>query len=325
MFNKTLIIGLGLIGGSFVKALRQVQMSKEIFAEDLDEETIYFAQSEGVIDGELVDDLSDFDLIVIATPLSAYEEIFFDLKDVNALVIDLGSVKNFRFKNMPKNFVPCHPIAGSENVGYEHSRTDLFAGKKFVICKENQKAAELALKIGAIPEFLSAEKHDEIYAVVSHLPQFLSFLTAEFSPKNIDDEFFKTAFRIDNSSSEIWRDIFKMNEKNLEKFYEKFFANLERVMDCFVEFRSPRNDGCSYSPSLFFEKNFSPIFFRALVVKAFLEIPEVKTFQTYAGSGFHDFTSIIKIFDYDLKNLLEQNRQNIARLCNQCFDLKSKI
>lgn len=323
MFRKTLIIGLGLIGGSFAKALKEKNLSKKTFACDFDQETIDYAKNSGIIDGGFTnlnffsDELSSFDFIVVATPLSTYDEIFFDLKNFSGLVIDLGSIKNFEIKNLPKNFVPCHPIAGSENTGFEHSDVKLFFSKRFILCKKNSTVLELIRKIGAIPDFLDAKKHDEIYALVSHLPQFLSFLTVEFSPKKITDEFFKTAFRLDNSDPEIWSDIITMNEKNLKKFYDKFFVNLEKNIN-----RSSHENMATTSIKFdkkFFEENFASIFFRALVVKSFLEIPEIKTFQNYVGSGFKDFTSIMTIFNYDaekLKNLFTQNQKKISKLFN---------
>ncbi len=328
MFKKTLIIGLGLIGGSFAKAIKQANLSKEIFACDTDSETIDYAKNSEVINDGFTDltffsdELSSFDFIVVAAPLSAYDEIFFELKNVNALVIDLGSIKDLDIENLPRNFVPCHPIAGSENTGLEHADANLFSDKKFIICQKNSEIVEVVKKIGAIPEFLEAKKHDEIYALVSHLPQFLSFLTAEFSPEKITDEFFKTAFRLDNSDPEIWSDIFAMNEENLEKFYEKFFENLDGVILSLSKGDLPHFDKLNVTQKFdqqFFEKNFPVIFFRALVAKSFLEIPEIKTFQSYAGSGFRDFTSIISILNYDakkLENLFTQNRNKILKLLN---------
>jgi prephenate dehydrogenase len=340
LFQKTLIIGLGLIGGSFAKTLRKNQLTMEIFAVDFDQETIDLAKADGVIDGGFDDlelfenDLKNFDFIVLATPISAYEEILENLAQKIAektIIIDLGSIKNLENltkifpENLQKNFIFCHPIAGSEKDGFENSSADLFAGKKFIICPENsdknhlKKIEDLAKKIGSIPDFIDAETHDEIYALVSHLPQFLSFLTKEFSPKNIKNEFFKTAFRLDDSDPEIWSDIFKLNEKNLEKFYLKFFDNLEKFEEnlqstLIQNFKNTEN--CSIDEK-FLEENFVAIFFRLLVVLSFLKIPQIKTFENFAGSGFVDFTSITKVLDFDqekLKNLLIKNNSKILKL-----------
>ncbi len=340
-FNKTLIIGLGLIGGSFAKTLRQHNISNKIYAFDLDPDTLENAIKSGTIDDftMLDDNISDFDFIVLATPLSAYKIIAEKLKNrtaPNAVIIDLGSVKNVTIKKtLGLNFIPCHPIAGLEKGGFANSDAKLFIGKKFIICPENcdknavEKVATIVKKIAAEVEFLDAKKHDEIYALVSHLPQFLSFLTKDFSPKKISDEFFKSAFRLDNSDPEIWGDIFKLNEKNLEKFYLKFFDNLEQN----IEKISSKSSDSELIQNLIsiadkstpatttqqFTENFAAIFFRALVVKSYLDIPEIKTCQHYVGSGFRDFTSILNIINFDrekLSELIAKNRPQIIKFFN---------
>lgn len=331
LFEKTLIVGLGLIGGSFAKALHQHKISKEIFAFDLDLEAIDLAKNDGIIDGG-ADNLAlldkKFDFIVIATPLSVYEEIFDEISNYispKTIIIDLGSLKNFITeilpKNLERNFIGCHPIAGSEKIGFENSDAELFLNKKFIICKDSkndsamiQKVEDLVKIIGCNVDFLDTKKHDEIYALVSHLPQFLSFLTKEFSPKNIKDEFLKTAFRLDDSDPEIWADIFELNEENMEEFYVKFFDNLEKNINV-----TPSSEKAEFNVTdiEFFETNFAAIFFRALVVKSYLEIPEIKTLKTYAGSGFRDFASIINILNYDpekLKNLIQKNQRKITKI-----------
>ena len=343
LFNKTLIIGLGLIGGSFAKSLVHHKISPEIFAYDLDLEAIDLAKNDQVIVAGL-DNLAlfedRFDLIVIASPLSTYEEIFSEISAVispHTIIIDLGSLKNFIGeilpKNLSKNFVSCHPIAGSEKTGFENSYAELFQNKKFIICPQNsdqnsvEKITEIVKKIGANVDFIDSKTHDEIYALVSHLPQFLSFLTKEFSPKNIQHEFFKKVFRLDDSDPEIWSDIFELNAENLEKFYIKFFDNLA----AFFRNKSAETwqkklenvvakNGCNKTlneiENKFFEENFAAIFFRAAVAANYLEISEIKTLQNYAGSGFYDFTSIMAVLNYDpekIKNLIIKNQSKILK------------
>ncbi len=329
MFQKTLIIGLGLIGGSFAKVLKKNSLSKEIVGCDPDSETIDFAKNSAVINSGftelsfLIDELDSFDLIVVASPLSTYDEIFFDLKDAKNLVIDLGSIKNLDLEFYPKNFVPCHPIAGSENCGFEFSDENLFQNKKFIYCKENPKVIDLIKAIGAQAEFIEAKNHDKIYALVSHLPQFLSFLTSEFSPKKINENFFKNAFRLNDSDPEIWSDIIALNEENLEKFYDKFFDNLERnfsksFTEIFDESRKATNLSKIFNEAekLFLIKNFSEVFFRAIVAKSYLEIDEFETYKNYGGSGSRDFLSILEIFNFEgkeLESLYNQNKGKIAK------------
>ncbi len=350
IFEKTLIVGLGLIGGSFAKTLRQHQISAKIFAFDLDLESIDLAKNDGVINGGADNFLmleQTFDLIVIATPLATYEEIFAEICESispKTIVIDLGSLKNFIGEILPKNlvqnFVACHPIAGSEKSGFENSESTLFLGKKFVICptaKNNleavKKVENLAKEIGCSVELIDAKKHDEIYALVSHLPQFLSFLTKEFSPKNIKDEFFKTAFRLDNSDPEIWADIFELNDENMEKFYVEFFDGLEKEIEILKQVQDERARGRKESPSTprypklvlgsfdqhFLEENFAAIFTRAIIVKTYLNLSKIKSYQPYAGNGFRDFTSIVKILDLEpkkLADLIQKNHKKILKIFN---------
>lgn len=312
----------------------------------MDAGAIELALKSGVIDDfvELDEDLSNFDFIVLSTPLSAYKKIFDRISQTvsdQTILIDLGSLKEFVTKilpkNLEKNFVACHPIAGSEKVGFENSSADLFAGKKFVICPSKNNNAEALKKVEAVAkaigceiDLIDAKKHDEIYALVSHLPQFLSFLTSEFSPKKIEDEFFKTAFRLDNSDPEIWSDIFALNGKNLEKFYLKFFENLDENMESIhTRTNHPPLESKVIKPEIdekFLEENFAPIFFRAIVVTSYLQIPEIKTFQTHAGSGFRDFTSIASILEYDEKKLAElikKNQQKIFKIFNSLSWIKN--
>jgi prephenate dehydrogenase len=329
-FKKTLIIGIGLIGGSFAKTLKKHSLTNEIIACDFDEDSLELAKTENVINegfSDLIfleDELSKFDLIVVATPLSSYEEIFSQIANVKAKVIDLGSVKDFKFKKMPQNFIPCHPIAGLENSGFEYSDADLFKDKKFIICKEDKEIENLITKIGAKCEFLDSKKHDEIYALVSHLPQFLSFLTKDFSPEKLDNEFLQKSFRLDNSDPEIWEDIFAMNEKNLEKFYIEFFDNFEKNCQKNAdEITKEISESSSYfKASVNFSmdlvcNNFDKILPRLIVVLSYLQISEIRKFSTYAGTGFKDFTSPILLTNFDKEKigaLIEKNKKHLSKL-----------
>lgn len=335
--NKILIIGLGLIGGSFAKALRQNKIAKEIWAFDTDIATINAAKESGIINGfAILDNLQDFDLIAIATPLAFYKDILQKISELdpqNSVIIDLGSLKEFISKilpiNLQQNFVACHPIAGSDKTGFENSMAELFFGKKFIICKGKvveEKALKITenviTKIGGKVVFIDAKAHDEIYGLVSHLPQFLSFLTKEFSPIKQENDFVKTAFRLDNSGAELWEDIFKMNKKNLEKFYLEFFVNLtnfaanirkkeyDKILAEIIKILAMQNTS-KPSDSKLGQEALSPnsesskIIFRLIIVASYLKITKIKSLQNYAGKGFEDFTSIISVLKSEPKILLQ--------------------
>ncbi len=325
IFNKTLLIGLGVIGGSMAKSLKKYELSKEIFAFDEDYSAIETAKQQKIIDDfALLDEtIRDFDLIIIATPLISYQQIFKKISPFLSqknLVIDLGSIKDFSRLSLklPINFIACHPIAGSHQSGFEFSSSELFANKKFIICHSKnslsdvKKIQEMVNKIKGEVHFLEAKKHDEIFALTSHLPQFLSFLTKEFSPKKLDDIFLQQSFRLDNSSGDIWSDIFKFNENNIEKYYEEFFSNLTEDIDNLTSFNYDycKELAVSYkisSPDLIeeniFNNNFAAIFFRFLIVINYLKINDLKNNLQYCGSGFHDFISLIALCNLDVEKI----------------------
>lgn len=338
--NKILIIGLGLIGGSFAKAIKKSLPDVKISGFDVDIDTIELAKNDKIIEDyySLEDSLEDFDLVVVASPLETYEEIFEQISQndfTKTIIIDLGSVKEFIKADLPRDlkdhFVACHPIAGSDKDGYENSDADLFQNKKFIICqdKDSKNAkiiSDLVKKIGANVEFIDAETHDEIYALVSHLPQFLSFLTKEYSPKNLENNFLKNAFRLDNSPGEIWEDIFEINEKNLEKFYLEFFDYLEKFVTLLKNYELDKliselkinksTSNAKINESEINKSDLDKILFRVLIVASFLKIKKIESLKTYAGTGFKDFTSMINLLELDNKFLLEGFKNNKKEILN---------
>lgn len=323
--NKIAIIGLGLIGGSFAKACRKFDLVEEIYAFNRSPESINLAKEEGIIvDGITLDtDLSDFDLVVLACPLASYKDILqtINIGD-NTTLIDLGSVKHNMLPNKP-NIIGCHPIAGSDKTGFANGDSDLFIDKKFLICAQDAHLEKLELvktiakKIGCHVELIDSQKHDEIYALLSHLPQFLSFVSAEFCPTDLDDPFFQKAFRLNNSSPKIWQEIFDLNGQNIEKFYAEFFEHLADLVEDLEEERfdnilqyKPTNDA-RFDPICLGE-HFPEIFFRLMIVISYLKIRKIGQYQDYCGSGFKDFTSITSILNSpELKQLIAINYDDI--------------
>lgn len=343
--KKILIIGIGLIGGSFAKALKSSSNEYEISATDLNLESLEFALKEKIIDKIHqfpIDSSSYFDLIVISSPLSSYKTIFEkinnNISEKIPIIIDLGSVKNKILGYVPESikrkYIGCHPIAGSHNSGIENSDKNLFNKKLFFICKNKinsdddvMEIEKLLKDIKSIPKYISSNEHDNLYALISHLPQFLSFLTKDFNESELNSDFFKTSFRLDNSSPDIWRDIFSLNENNIEKFYIEFFSILENIIEKISrnEFKETLdyigNDIEIYLDSSLRLENLvdevkSFIIFRLLIVGCFLKIKEVKLYQNLSGQGFKDFILIINLLSLDkkvLENLLKKFKSDILK------------
>lgn len=341
--NKTLIIGLGLIGGSMAKALRQFTASQQIDGIDNDAEVCDLAIKEKIINQAITlnDDLKSYDLIVLATPLNNFAEIINLISSKispDATIFDVGSVKNLKKITVPKNFVWCHPIAGSHHQGIKYSEGNLFAEKKFWICSDEknshtQKIFSLAQKIKALPDYIDAKLHDEIYGLVSHLPQFLAFLTRNLHDIEFQHDFFKRCFRLSNSSEQIWQDIFILNQENLENFYHEFFDNLiyqiENLRNFKIDSLALKSEFSGIIDNSFiqdkilikeFAENFAIILFNFLIVLSYLKITKIKDYQQHAGSGFKDFTALINLFKISpeiFEKLLAKNLNKIYNLFDQ--------
>lgn len=252
-FKTVSILGVGLIGGSLALALKENKLVNKIIGYGRNEQRLKEALKLGIIDSYTTSlkEASQSELIVLATPAGIFEKIILEMLDYlkkGTIIIDVGSVKENIVNTIEPilplgvSFIGTHPIAGSDKAGFEHSRADLFKKAKVIITPtENtdksalQKVSNLWLKIGAVVEYMSAEQHDKIYALVSHLPHLICFCMVN-TVAELDKNFikyagsgFKDATRIAKSSPEVWRDIFIMNDKNILHCLETFIKNLEEI------------------------------------------------------------------------------------------------
>ena len=292
IFNKIIIIGLGLIGGSLAIAIRKNNLSKTILAYNRTKNTIDFALKNKIIDGEFNFDqnLTKNDLIIIATPLFAYEEIFQKIKVNNyqCLITDIGSVKKypedlyFKIFQEKNHFIPSHPISGKETSSIFNADANLFCNKKLIItnfCQNQEnitKIKQLWQKIGSKISILDAKEHDKIFCLISHLPQYISFKFKEKRDNNLP-EILKKHLRIENSNPAMWEEIFILNKDNLDKYYKIFEENYQKLQSNFS------GDSNNHQKL---------ILQRSRIVTAFLQIEDVIKYQDFAGSGFKDFTAV---------------------------------
>lgn len=235
-FRRIAVVGFGLVGASFAAAVRAAYPDTWVLAVDIDERTLAEAVERGwATDGALPDDPAferfvgdGCDLVVLATPVGAAERYFEDLArwDYRGIVTDTASTKARitalaeRVLPHPENFVPGHPMAGSEVNGIEGARPDLFKGAHWILCPDADTPAEhfprlheLVTSIGARVIALPREDHDEAVAVVSHVPHIMASSLVQLASRHADDQQalmrlaaggFKDSTRIAAGSPELW-------------------------------------------------------------------------------------------------------------------------
>ena len=256
-FNKVTIIGVGLIGGSLARVLKNKNLAGEITGAGRSRETLDLALKLGVVD-RISQDVSgavqDSDLVVLASPVGTFlkiiQEVGHHLKQ-GTVVTDVGSVKGELVKKIEEllprgvHFVPGHPIAGKEKHGVAESSADLFVGTKCILTptkRTDPRALEtvksLWLGAGATVVMMDADAHDHIFAAVSHLPHAAAYAmvntVAEFTAGeenyiNFSGAGFRDFTRIAASSPEMWRDICLLNGKNILEMIEQYQFALARI------------------------------------------------------------------------------------------------
>jgi prephenate dehydrogenase len=231
--DKLAIVGTGLIGGSFALALKQTGAVREVLGVGRNPARLTVARELGLID-RAVDwtEAGQADCILLAMPVGETEAVLKNLAPhlkPGAIVTDAGSTKSdvveaarVALGTRFADFVPGHPIAGSEQSGPGAARADLYQGKRVVLTPQAETRAGAIATVralweaaGAQVETLEAAQHDRIFAAVSHLPHLAAFALVDDLAERADgDTFFRFAAsgfrdftRIAGSSPEMWRDI----------------------------------------------------------------------------------------------------------------------
>lgn len=269
MKQKIGFVGLGLIGGSVAKALRQYFPENEVIAFDTNKESLASATQEGIIDvacSSVDDNFSRCDFIFLCTPVSCNSAYLPQLKKYmhpDCILTDVGSVKmpihaEICTLDMEENFIGGHPMAGSEKTGYAHSKATLVENAYYVLTpsakvssEKTERLSSLIEALKAIPILLNAEEHDYITGAVSHLPHLLAAGLVNFVREN-DSETelmkqlaaggFKDMTRIASSSPMMWEQICVENSDNITAILEKYIVLLEQTK----EFVKNRNSQALY-------------------------------------------------------------------------------
>ena len=252
--NKVvLIVGLGMIGGSIARGLKKANPERRIIACDTDAQALQQAVDEGVVShsGELAALCPLADIIILAVPpLTVCEllpEVFKSMAP-SALITDVASVKSHIFTSSQQfseealaNFVPAHPIAGSEQSGYSASVEDLFYQRNVILTPHAGNSTDSVAIINALWRELGANvlgmtrtRHDEVLAATSHLPHLLAYAIVDVLVKQEQSEdIFRYAAggfadfsRLASSDAKMWSDIFVANSAAVEKMLDAYIQSL---------------------------------------------------------------------------------------------------
>ena len=259
MFKKICIIGIGLIGGSIARAAREKGLCQNIvaFGRKTGLANLREAKSLGVVDEfytEIEPAVKGADCVIICTPVGISEHIFKLLQpfwNPNTLYTDAGSTKGsvidaatVIFGAVPSNFIPAHPIAGSEKSGVNASRADLFQYKRLIMTPVGtssslmvNKTQEFWQKLGAYIAIMEVQHHDTVLAATSHLPHVLAFSVANLLGKKDEqvDIFkyaaggFKDFTRIASSDPTMWLDICMANKNAILPLIQQLRVELENI------------------------------------------------------------------------------------------------
>ena len=255
MFGRVALIGIGLIGSSLARALRQDSPETTIVACARRADTLETVRRLALVDATTDDParaVEGADLVVIATPLSAYadvgQRIAPELRD-GAILTDVGSVKQAAIRDLGPyvppgvHFVPGHPVAGTEHSGPESGFAELFRDRWCILTPLPDAAPEPVAVIGRMWESfgmhvitMSADHHDKVLAMTSHLPHLIAYTIVgtatnlEESLKSEVIEFSASGFRdftrIAASDPVMWRDIFLNNREAVLEIVQRFTEDL---------------------------------------------------------------------------------------------------
>ena len=254
--KNILILGLGLIGGSLAKAIKESGLEYRIHAYDPDQLSLENALNDKSIDVaidqiEAIPQIEYLSLIILSSSIDKTIENLKLLKSIGektlfvSLASSLNSINDFVEQEDMKNIIFTHPISGSHKSGYENASPDLFNKKNVISVNVNDlqgnqvnEIEKMWSSIGSNIINMSLDDHERFLMFTSHLPHLIAYTTM----LSIDDELdiskfsaggLKEFLRITESSPDMWADIFSSNSQNLAVGSEIFIKNLNKIIDLF--------------------------------------------------------------------------------------------
>ena len=259
MIERLCVIGVGLIGGSLARALRDAGFCREVVGAGRNPANLQTAVDLGVIDRyetDLARAVAGADMVLISVPLGAMPAVFSAIKGHlagHAILTDAGSAKGGvieaarqAFDGLPAAFVPGHPIAGTEQSGVEASFASLYQDRRVILTPLPETDAQATARVREMWEAAGAEvvemdpvHHDAVLAATSHLPLVLAYTLVESLTRLGDSgEVFEYAAggfrdftRIASSDPVMWRDICLANGDAIQLMIEHFVADLQELTE----------------------------------------------------------------------------------------------
>lgn len=251
--RRVAVLGLGLLGGSIslavLRSFTRVRVVGYTHRPSTRDKAGQLAVASEVVD-DICQCVCDADLVILATPLCTFENIFAEIADAlpsGCIVTDVGSTKELPHrwadKRLPGSvhYIGSHPIAGSEQRGVEYARDDLFDRAMCVLTatgKTNRPALQILkrfwLELGCFVKIMTPAEHDRVFANISHLPHMLA--AALINANSSEDlkfagKGFMDTSRVASGPANVWADVLLTNTKNAIKGIDKVIAELNKLKE----------------------------------------------------------------------------------------------
>lgn len=255
MFSRIALIGIGLIGSSIARAVREKGLAGEIAISTRRPETLDEARELGLGDVYCLDAaeaVAGADLVILCTPIGAYDAVMRRIAGAlqpGTILSDVGSVKQHVLKAIAPllpagvDFVPGHPIAGTEHSGPASGFSELFVNRWCILTPDRGVRPEAVAKtqafwraLGSNVEIMDAAHHDLVLAITSHVPHLIAYNIVgtvddlETDTKSEVIKFSASGFRdftrIAASDPVMWRDVFLTNRDAVLEMLGRFMEDL---------------------------------------------------------------------------------------------------
>ena len=257
-FKNILVVGLGLIGGSILKTIKELNIPLEVYGLDLDEEVTKKANNIGLINNidNQLKKIEEDCLIVFSVPSLSIERAFKliedSFNDEKVIFTDTFSSKSKLLEFLESNtkvgekFIMSHPIAGSEKSGLANYNSLLFKDKLVVLSvvngdKNNKKLNKVKNfweLLGSKVTILDPEEHDKVFSKTSHLPHVIAFTLMHYLEKELGNKIFKYSggslesyTRIASSDPLMWKDVSVSNKEAVLEAIKGFKSSLNQISE----------------------------------------------------------------------------------------------